>query len=520
MDKRYIWALLGALGLTACGDEDATAGKPAAKAGVITQRADLAEGTIQIVARGTFVQPGDFASAELFGAGSGFIIDSSGLAVTNNHVVTGAGALQVFIGERPEPINARLLGASECNDLAVIDLSGDGYRYFDWYEGNLNRGLPVLAAGYPLGDPLLTETEGILSKTETEGQTPWAAVEKVLEHTARIRGGNSGGPLLSVDNLRVLGVNFAGSDETDQNLAISENLVRPLIEELSNGDSVESLGINGQAIATTDGSVTGIWVVSVEPGSAADEVGLKPGDVITDVGGVSPAADGTLRGYCDVLRTRGSDAVLSVTALRITTGEVLEGPFNGTGRLISNIVSPNLPAPSAPPAAPAAPAAPPPPPPVTPPPVTPPPVAPPPPVTPPPVTPPPPVTSSSAGAEWINYRETQSGTVCDVINGSDFEAVLLPTGQLLLVRDTDRVLMGVSVNENDEVVRTSDGAVLGNVLFDRTSNGQLSLWALFDDGTAMALEDDGLGLTAADFTSAPCNNGCALVDNPAPGMCP
>jgi serine protease Do len=61
------------------------------------------------------------------GVGSGFIIDSSGLAVTNNHVVTGAERIEVFVGEDQKTVYpAKLVGGSICSDLAVIDIEGEG----------------------------------------------------------------------------------------------------------------------------------------------------------------------------------------------------------------------------------------------------------------------------------------------------------------------------------------------------------------------------------------------------------
>ena len=62
---------------------------------------------------------------QVLGAGSGFIIDPSGVAITNNHVVTGAATLEVHVPGEERPRNARALGASACSDLAVIDIDGD-----------------------------------------------------------------------------------------------------------------------------------------------------------------------------------------------------------------------------------------------------------------------------------------------------------------------------------------------------------------------------------------------------------
>lgn len=283
--------------------------------------------TIQIVAQGTFVDP-EIGAFESAGSGSGFIIDPSGLAVTNNHVVTGAGLLQVYVGGETDPRNARILGVSECNDLAVIDLDGDGYPHLGWYEGEITPGIDVYAAGFPLGDPDFTLTRGIVSKADTAIETEWASVDHVIEHDARIRPGNSGGPLVTTDG-RVIGVNYAGRDDTDQNYAVSVTAARPVVERLAEGEDVESIGVNGVAVVDEAAGLSGIWVSSVESGSAADRAGISGGDLITRMEGVSLGVGGTVADYCDVIRTHGPDDVLSVEVTRFSTQQVLEGQLNG-----------------------------------------------------------------------------------------------------------------------------------------------------------------------------------------------
>lgn len=308
-----------------------TAGEPgttsaAVPEGLITSIDDLSQATIQIVATGSFVTP-DFGEFEGAGSGSGFIIDPSGVAVTNSHVVSGAGLIEVFVGGEPDPINAQILGVSECNDLAVIDLAGDGYRYLNWYEGDVNPRLDVMAAGYPLGDPQFTLTQGIISKSDFPGETEWASVDAILEHDARIRPGNSGGPLVT-ENAEVVGVNYAGRDDTDQNFAISVTEARSLVERLRGGEDVDSVGINGYALFADDGT-PGVWVETVQPGSPADRTGVTGGDLVTRMAGVSLGLDGTMADFCDVIRTQGTSGVIPVEVLRFDTSQVLRGQFNG-----------------------------------------------------------------------------------------------------------------------------------------------------------------------------------------------
>ena len=334
-----VTALATALVLGACGriaetstttaatsTTDATTTTESIPEGLVTTVEDLASATIQIVSTGSFVTP-DFGEFEGGGSGSGFIIDPSGIAVTNSHVVSGAGLIEVFVGGDPAPINAQILGVSECNDLAVIDLAGGGYHYLDWFDGALTPGLDVMAAGYPLGDPQFTVTDGIISKTDFPGETEWASVDAILEHDARIRPGNSGGPLVN-DDMQVVGVNYAGRDDTDQNFAISVTDATDIVDQLASGVDVDSVGINGYALVTEDGT-TGIWVETVQPGSPADAAGVAGGDIVTRMSGVSLGFDGTMSEFCDVIRTQGVGGVIPVEVLRYETSQVLRGQLNG-----------------------------------------------------------------------------------------------------------------------------------------------------------------------------------------------
>ena len=127
----------------------------------------LQSAVIQIQAQGTFVEPGTLEASETAGRGSGFLIDPSGIAVTNNHVVVGAGTLKVWLGgDTGKQFNAKVLGASECLDLAVIQLDKGSYPFLGWYEGEIKTALDVYSAGFPLGDPNFTLTKGIVSKAD------------------------------------------------------------------------------------------------------------------------------------------------------------------------------------------------------------------------------------------------------------------------------------------------------------------------------------------------------------------
>ena len=296
--------------------------------GLVDSLDGVQDATIQIVAEGTFIDPQLGTLYNSAGRGSGFFIDPSGIAVTNNHVVTGAALLQIWVAGEEKPRNARILGVSECWDLAVIDVEGEGYSYLDWYSGEIKPGMDVYTAGFPLGDPEYTLTRGIISKANANGETSWASVDAVIEHDARIRGGNSGGPLVTSDG-KVVGINFAMIESTDQNFAILGSRAQPVIESLRGGEDVESIGINGQAVVTEDGTLSGIWVSSVKSGSPADKTGIQGGDILTSMEGLLLATDGTMADYCDILRTRNPDDTIAVEVLRYASEEYLEGQLNG-----------------------------------------------------------------------------------------------------------------------------------------------------------------------------------------------
>lgn len=299
----------------------------AAASNAVNTLQDVKTAVVQIIAQGTFRDPAEGFLYNAAGAGTGFIIDPSGIAVTNNHVVTGAAFLQVYLEGEEEPRNARILGVSECSDLAVIDIDGEGFPYLEWYTGTIDVGLDVYTAGFPLGDPEYTLTRGIVSKARANGETSWASVDYVIEHDATINPGNSGGPLVDA-NGKIVGVNYAGASSVNQYFAIARDEAIRVIDQLRQGQDVTSIGVNGTAVGNDEG-LTGIWVSSIKSGSPADNVGIEPGDIIMSLEGLILATDYTMADYCDILRGRNPSDVLSIEVLRFDTEEVLEGQLNG-----------------------------------------------------------------------------------------------------------------------------------------------------------------------------------------------
>ena len=300
--------------------------------GSISSYDQVQPAVVQIVAQGTFRDP-EIGFADGSGLGSGFVISPDGLAVTNNHVVAGAATLEVYIGgELDDSYNATVLGVSECNDLALIDINApDDLPYLEWHDGPITAGLDVYAAGYPLGDPEFTLTRGIVAKAEAGGDiTGTSSIDHTVEHDANIQPGNSGGPLVGADG-KVIAVNYAGgasATTTAQFYAIASDLAQPVIDQLQDGD-FESLGVNGWAVFDEELGISGIWVAGVDPGSPAAAAELLPGDIVTAMNGLPVGTDGTFKDYCDVIRTAGEGAPISIDVLRFDTSEVLRGEING-----------------------------------------------------------------------------------------------------------------------------------------------------------------------------------------------
>ena len=293
----------------------------------------IKDATVRIYAEGTFVEPGTLDPYEGGWYGSGFIVDPSGLIVTNYHVAGGAESMVVWIGDENDDgdeIEAEIVGYSECLDLAVIQLEdGDDYPYMAWHEGDITEGLDVYSAGFPGGDPNFTLTKGIVSKSDFEREFDWSSLDHVIEHDARIRGGNSGGPLVDEEG-RVVGVNYAGDGGADDyNWAIHRDEVLDVIEDLEDGDSVLSLGLSGSALYPEDGDESGVWVQSVQADGPAEEIGIVPGDVLLTMDGDELATEGTMEEYCDIIDDEGTNAEIDVEVYRPSDDSYYEGQFNG-----------------------------------------------------------------------------------------------------------------------------------------------------------------------------------------------
>jgi serine protease Do len=230
--------------------------------------------------------------------GSGFIIDSSGIIVTNNHVVKDARTVTVTLSDG-NTYPAKIIGTDAKTDLAVIKISvGHPLPYLEFGDSaDVIPGEWVVAMGNPFGLDG-TVTAGIVSALGRDiGDGPY---DKFIQIDAPINEGNSGGPLFNQHG-QVIGINTAILSPTGGSVgigfAIPADMIKRVTAQLITGGKVVRgyLGVAAQEISPQmaqalnlpagDSAKDGALVAAVSPGSPADHAGLKPGDVITGVNG-------------------------------------------------------------------------------------------------------------------------------------------------------------------------------------------------------------------------------------------
>ncbi len=226
--------------------------------------------------------------------GSGFIVDASGLVITNNHVIDGASQVRVTLSDGRE-FAGRVLGRDPKTDLAVVRIEGSGrFKPVRWGDSDRIRvGENVFAVGSPfgLGNSV---TAGIVSARGREiGAGPY---DDFLQVDAAINSGNSGGPLFDAGG-RVVGVNTAIFSPSGGNVgigfAIPARLAREVARQIVAHGQV-ARGRIGVALREMTpeiaaglglGRPRGALIVDVDPNGPAAAAGLARSDVIREAGG-------------------------------------------------------------------------------------------------------------------------------------------------------------------------------------------------------------------------------------------
>jgi S1-C subfamily serine protease len=239
--------------------------------------------------------------------GSGFVIDDSGLVVTNYHVVAGATDIDVSFSNQ-ESMKARVVGTDRSTDVALLKVNADSRALTPLELGNSDQvqvGDSVVAIGNPFGLER-SVTAGIVSALQRTIESPAdTPIDRVIQTDAQINQGNSGGPLLDASG-RVIGVNTQIASETGGNVgigfAVPINTVSEVVGQLRKKGRVDhaELGIVAQAITPEIAELfrlpaeRGLLVASIKDGTAAAKAGIRAGRSQVVVAGESWVIDGDI----------------------------------------------------------------------------------------------------------------------------------------------------------------------------------------------------------------------------------
>ena len=246
-------------------------------------------------------------SGDSKGEGTGFIVRSDGVIVTNFHVVEGASKLTVLTSAQdPVHYDARVIGGDVESDVAVLKVDATNLPTVPLGDSNdLQLGQPVVAIGYALGlqgGPSVTD--GIVSSltrqitVPDERCTECSGGQRVYTHViqtdAAINPGNSGGPLVNLAG-QVVGINTAGANTAENiGFAIQIDSAKPIVFQAAEHPSqpVAFMGIT--SAAPTNPQVAfefnppvdqGAFIVGLVPGGPADDAGIRVGDTIVQFDG-------------------------------------------------------------------------------------------------------------------------------------------------------------------------------------------------------------------------------------------
>ena len=261
------------------------------------------------------------------GSGSGVIISADGYIVTNNHVVADADELTVTLNDNKE-YSARIIGTDKTTDLALIKIEGKNLPAITIANSeNIKVGEWVLAVGNPF-NLTNTVTAGIVS---AKGRSLYRnGVESFIQTDAAINPGNSGGALVNTRG-ELIGINAMLYSQTGSfsgyGFAIPTSIMNKVVDDLKTYGTVQRavVGIQGSDVKNyVDGqkeqgkdidlgTMEGIYVAKVTEESAAEEAGLKEGDVIIAIDGKEMNKMADMQEY--LAKKRPGDKV-TVTYLR------------------------------------------------------------------------------------------------------------------------------------------------------------------------------------------------------------
>ena len=276
---------------------------------------------------------------ERVGSGSGVIIREDGYIVTNNHVIDGATKIEITLNNN-QTYPASLVGTDPATDVALLKIDATGLPAIPFGDSDkLRLGEWVIAIGSPY-DLRSTITAGIVSAKgrSMPNYSGQFKIESFIQTDAAVNPGNSGGALVNKEG-QLVGINTAIYSQTGSyagySFAVPVNIVKKIVSDLMDFGSVKR-AVLGITMSQIDDKIAeelklssrnGVYISGVSKSSAADEAGIKPGDVLVAIDSINvntlPAVQETVSRF-----SPGDKAV--VTVIRDGKEKKLEVTFKGT----------------------------------------------------------------------------------------------------------------------------------------------------------------------------------------------
>ena len=249
----------------------------------------------------------------LIGTGSGVIISPDGYIITNSHVVKNADKIEITTNSN-QTFDAELVGSDDQNDIALLKInSNEVLSYATFGDSDSTQiGEWVLAVGNPF-NLNSTVTAGIISAKSRNLDPSGRTTQSYIQTDAAVNPGNSGGALVNTKG-ELIGINTAIQSQTGSyigySFAVPSNIARKIIEDIMEFGVVQYgfLGVTGSSLNSSISKklgtkdTEGFYINSVEEGSGANIAGIKSGDIIKQVDGISINKFSDLKGYLNSKR--------------------------------------------------------------------------------------------------------------------------------------------------------------------------------------------------------------------------
>ena len=250
---------------------------------------------------------------ERIGTGSGVIVSPDGYIITNNHVIEDSNEIEITTNDN-KSYQAKIIGTDPDTDIAVLKINSNKklpYVFFGDSDGT-QIGEWVLAVGNPF-NLNSTVTAGIISAKSRDLNKRDGVNESYIQTDAAVNRGNSGGALVNTSG-ELIGINTAITSVSGgfvgYSFAVPSNVARKVFEDLIEYGDVQRglLGVMGQALDAQFAErfeveeTEGFYITDLEEGLGADLAGLKPGDIIKSVDGITINKFADLSGYLSTKR--------------------------------------------------------------------------------------------------------------------------------------------------------------------------------------------------------------------------